>query len=325
MRNWFFDIGILKTKRVGVPVISVGNISAGGVGKTPVVEMFIERLTDVKRIAVVSRGYGRKSKGLVVVQDGRGLRVSAEISGDEPAQIAVKYPHVIVIVDERRVRGAQKAIELGANIILLDDGFQHRYLFRDLNVVVMTADEIMNGDWLLPVGNRRETISSLKRADAIIVSRCTGETDIARAGNILERFGKPITGVQTSLKSVRQISTNVKMDIKNFQNKKIIAVSGIGNPKSFEQTLRQAGANILEHVQFPDHHWFSEKDIRRILESKKRLAAEYIVTTEKDSVRLLEQFGNLLTSERIMVAEIQQDIIGDPSDFDAFIKKIQSV
>ena len=139
-----------------MPVISVGNISAGGVGKTPFVEMLIEKLKISRQLAVVSRGYKRKTTGTIVVSDGSGKLSSVENSGDEPIQLACKYPELIVVVDEQRVRGARKAIELGAKIILLDDGFQHRYLHRDLNIVILTAEEILNGDLLLPAGNRRE-------------------------------------------------------------------------------------------------------------------------------------------------------------------------
>jgi tetraacyldisaccharide 4'-kinase len=164
VRNWFFDIGFLKSEKVSVPVISVGNISAGGVGKTPFIELLIDNSTTLGRLSVVSRGYGRKSAGTVVVSDGRGKIASVENSGDEPIQLALKFPKVIVVVDEQRVRGARKAIELGAEVILLDDGFQHRYLHRDLDIVLLTSKEILKGDIMLPAGNRREPWKSDRKS-----------------------------------------------------------------------------------------------------------------------------------------------------------------
>jgi tetraacyldisaccharide 4'-kinase len=310
VRNWFFDIGILKTTKVGVPVISVGNISTGGTGKTPIVEMLMENFFAGKQIAVISRGYGRNSNGTIIVGDGKGNLASAEISGDEPSQLARKYPDSIIVVDERRVRGSKKAIDLGAEIILLDDGFQHRYLHRDMNIVVMTVGEIVNGDWLLPAGNRRETMSSLTRPDMIIVSRCAGKTDLMQAAEILKQFHKPVFGVQTKLRSLRRISTNETIEVRSLFEKKIVALSGIGNPKSFEQVLSRENVRIIKHLVFPDHHWFSENDVKSIAESKKQLKADYVITTEKDAVRLRERYGNFLTSENVVVAEIQQEIIG---------------
>jgi tetraacyldisaccharide 4'-kinase len=309
VRNWFFDIGILKTTKVRVPVISIGNISTGGTGKTPFVEMLIEKLSVNRQIAVVSRGYGRKSKGMLIVNDGKGNLASVEVSGDEPGQLARKYFHIIIIADESRVRGAGKAVELGAEMILLDDGFQHRYLHRDLNIVVMTAVEIVNGDWLLPAGNRRETMSSLKRSDMIIVSRCAGKTDFSQAAQILKPYHKPVFGVKTKLSSFKQIATNETVAMRNLFDKKIVALSGIGDPKSFEQVLVQANLKIIKHLVFPDHYWFTEDDVKNIIDSKKQLNADCIVTTEKDAIRLRDRYGNFLTSENVIVAEIQQEII----------------
>lgn len=190
IRNLFFDKGILKATKVEVPVISVGNISAGGVGKTPVVEMLVERLKRKRHLAIVSRGYGRKSSGTIIVSDGKRQLVSVEKAGDEAYQIANKYRNLIVVVDEKRVRGAQKAIKLGAELIVLDDGFQHRYLARDLNVVVLTAAEILEGDLLLPAGNRREPIASLERADVVMISRCANKREYKMAAKKLWQYKK---------------------------------------------------------------------------------------------------------------------------------------
>jgi tetraacyldisaccharide 4'-kinase len=332
LRNWFFDIGILKTTKVSVPVISVGNISAGGVGKTPIVEMFIEKLSGRKQIAVVSRGYGRKSKGTVVVNDGKGKLASVEISGDEPNQLARKFSNLIVVVDEKRARGAQKAVDLGAEMILLDDGFQHRYLHRDLNLVVMTAGEILNGDWLLPAGNRREPMSSLKRADDLIITRCAGIEQLDQVSGMMKMHfkaehhlplkGEGMIGLQTKLKSFKRTPTNEIVEAGQFVGKKIIAVSGIGNPKTFESLLADTGMIVVKHFVFSDHYWFSDVDIQTIVKARKALSVDFIVTTEKDFMRLRERFVEFLETEPVIVAEIQQVFIAGKDTLDALIKNV---
>jgi tetraacyldisaccharide 4'-kinase len=334
LRNWFFDIGILKTTKVSVPVISVGNISTGGVGKTPIVEMLIERLGNNRRLSVVSRGYGRKSVETIVVSDGCGNFASVEDAGDEPSQLARKFSNLIVVVDEKRARGSQKAIELGAEIILLDDGFQHRYLHRDLNLMVMTVEEIVNGDWLLPAGDRREPMSSLKRANALVITRCKDMQDFEQAKRTIESKlraeprpflgGEGIVGVQIKLKSLKLISSNETLETGTLAGKKVIAVSGIGNPKTFESLLEDTGMIVVKHFMFSDHHWFSDEDIQTIIKARKALSVDFIVTTEKDIMRLRERFVEFLKTEPVIVAEIQQVFVAGKDMLDALIKQVIS-
>jgi len=321
LRNWFFDIGILKTTTAGIPVISVGNLSVGGVGKTPIVEMLIEKLSARLQLAVVSRGYGRKSTGLVVVSDGRGHLSPVRISGDEPAQLAGKYPRVIVLVDEHRVRGAQKAMELGAEVILLDDGFQHRYLHRNLNIALMTAEEVIQGDWLLPAGKRREPMNALKRSQLIVVSRCIDLENFYLAQVKLERWNKPIVGIQTTLKRIRNAVSDQEWELKDLAGKRVVAFSGIGNPKSFEDVLAQARMTIAHHCIFSDHHWYSDKDITALTSGRDKWKADLLITTEKDSARLQEHFGGFLASEKVLVAEIYQKILSGEEFLDDIIQK----
>jgi tetraacyldisaccharide 4'-kinase len=306
--------------KVDVPVISIGNISAGGVGKTPIVEMLIKKLAISGQLSVVSRGYGRKSSGTIVVSDGCGKVASVEDAGDEPSQLARKFSNLIVVVDEKRVRGAQKAVELGAEIILLDDGFQHRYLHRDLNLVVMTAEEIVNGDWLMPAGNRREPISSLKRADGLIISRCAHIEQFHQVSGMMKMHG--IIGLQTKLKSFRRTQSNEIVEAGQFIGKNIIAVSGIGNPKTFESLLADAGMKVVKHFAFSDHYWFSNEDIQTIIKAKKVLSGDFIVTTEKDFMRLKERFVEFLETEPVIIAEIQQVFVAGKDKLDGLIKHV---
>lgn len=327
VRNWFFDIGVLKTIKINVPVISVGNISAGGVGKTPFVEMLIGRLEISHKLAVVSRGYNRETTGTIVVSNGFGKLSSVENSGDEPIQLALKYPELIVVVDEQRVRGARKAIELGAKLILLDDGFQHRYLHRDLNIVILTVEEILNGDLLLPAGNRREPLTSLKRADLIVVTRCSDAEEYKRACAIGRAWNslpakKPTVGLKTKLKAFKRVSSNEILKAGIFLNKNIIAFSGIGNPKSFEDLMTKASVKVVKHIAFSDHHWFKDDDIKMIINAKKETNADFIITTEKDIARLGGQFVEFLETEPVIVAEIQQEIISGEQNLDELLKCI---
>jgi tetraacyldisaccharide 4'-kinase len=319
VRNWFFEKGILKTAKVGMPVISVGNISSGGVGKTPIVEMLIAMLKEIYPLAVVSRGYKRKTTGTIIASDGRGKFAQAEDAGDEPAQMARKYPGLIVVVDEQRLRGAKKAIELGAKLILLDDGFQHRYLYRDINMVIMTAREILTVDWLLPAGNRREPIDSLKRSDVIFVSRCSDSSEFEETFTIIKKFNKPVIGVQAKLKSFKRVSSDESSVALNIAGKKAIAFSGIGDPKSFGDLLADAGINVVRSLIYPDHHWYSDSDIRTIVDIRKELNAECIVTTEKDVARLIDRQIEFLRDEKVIVAEICQNIFAGEEQLNEII------
>jgi len=327
VRNWFFEIGFLKSNKVSVPMISVGNISAGGVGKTPFVEMLIEKLAFSNQLSVVSRGYGRKSSGTIVVSDGRGNIASGEEAGDEPSQLAHKYPELIVVVDEQRVRGARKAIELGATMILLDDGFQHRYLQRDLDIVIISAEEILKGDLLLPSGNRREPLSSLERADLIAITRCSDLKEYKHVYTMgRERKSlpteTPTIGLTTKLKVFKHILSNKIVKIEKFTNKKVVAFSGVGNPKSFEDLMLEMNIKVVKHIAFSDHHWYRDDDIQTIIRARKETNADYIITTEKDAVRLREKFVELLKTEPVIVAEIQQEIISGEKILNDLLKRI---
>ena len=217
-------------------------------------------------------------------------------------------------------------------MIVLDDGFQHRYLHRDLNLVVMTAKEIVNGDWLLPAGNRREPMSSLKRADALVVTRCKDRRDFEQAkGAIESRFraephsnlltrGEGIVGVQIESKSLKLISSNETLKTGSLAGKKVIAFSGIGSPKTFELLLAEIGMKVIKHFVFSDHHWFFDEDIQMIVKARKTLGVDFIVTTEKDFMRLRDRFMEFLKTEPVVVAEIQQVFVAGENAFDRLIK-----
>jgi len=288
VRNWLFDIGLLPSTRAAVPVISVGNLSAGGTGKTPLVEYLAQRLRrQGKKVAVISRGYRRKTRGYVVVSNGVQRCAEASASGDEPSQLAETLDGVVVVVDERRVRAAQRVVrDFAVEVIVLDDAFQHRFLARDLNIVVVTAQEVLSPHPLLPAGNRREQFSALQRADLIIVSRARDAQEFADARRLLMRWQKPLVEMELQPVLLKHPLTQQELTLHTVAGKRVVAFSGIGQPTAFEATLRSLEVQLMEHCRFPDHHWYRQQDIDQIVRSFQRHGAEYLLTTEKDVARL---------------------------------------
>ncbi len=172
VRNVFFDKGVIQQKKFPVVIISVGNITAGGAGKTPMVELLLKQFVSTKRCAVVSRGYKRKSEKTVVVSNGQQILTTVYHAGDEPMQLAQKFPQSVVVVDEIRVRGITTALDYGAELVVLDDAFQHRYVQRDIDIVVIPADDCFRASLVLPAGKWREPKAALQRCTAIFITRC---------------------------------------------------------------------------------------------------------------------------------------------------------
>ncbi len=327
IRNWFFDNGILRSQSVGIPVISVGNISAGGVGKTPFVELLVRKLIHRgRKVAVVSRGYKRATSGTLVVSNGSVRCAEASDSGDEPAQMAAKLDGAVVVVDEQRVRGAHYAMStFGANVVVLDDGFQHRYLRRDADVVILSATEASNPGWVLPAGNRREPLSSLRRATLIAVSRCEGVQHFEDALHALRRWtDKPAIGLATKVSAFRKASTRFSVDLGGLKGKSVMAFSGIGNPESFEKTLRSIGLEIRNHVAFSDHHAYSGSELVALEKRALDLGVDFLVTTEKDVARLDSRNAAHMTFlERVPLyyIEIEQTVLHGESLLNELLDK----
>jgi tetraacyldisaccharide 4'-kinase len=285
VRNAFYDAGVCKSERFGVPVVSVGNITAGGTGKTPFVEYLVQYFTNKrKRVAVLSRGYRRASTGTVVVSDGTALREGPDRSGDEPYQIARRFPGAAVISDERRRRSARIAVdELHAEAIILDDGFQHRAISRDLDIVMLRPGERPGWTPMLPAGLRREPLSSLRRAGLVAVSEGAGTN---REPSDLKRYtSAPIIRVRFKPDCIFRVFGMERLSSGHLAGKKVMAFCGIANPAGFENTLREMETDLAETMRFPDHHRFTTEEFRRIRDTFERSEAAMILTTEKDAVR----------------------------------------
>lgn len=268
-------MGVLKQKSYDIPVIGIGNITVGGTGKTPHTEYLIKLLQKDYQVAVLSRGYKRKSKGFVLANK---LSTMEEI-GDEPLQMKTKFPDIHVAVDANRRNGISRLladdVKPAVDVILMDDSFQHRYVLPDINILLVNYNRLITRDYLLPAGRLRETIMGKERADIVIVTKCPADiTPVERNG--IER--------ELALRYHQKIFfTTMSYPILMPQFKEApLLVTGIASPHHMEEDLRKFYPG-LELMAFPDHHAFSDADIEAI---KKRAAGRHIITTEKDSTRL---------------------------------------
>ena len=286
LRNRFYDKGVFKVKRFNVAVISVGNLTAGGTGKTPFVEYLVRYCqSERKKVAVLSRGYKRSTSGTIVVSDGISIKSTPDHSGDEPYQIARRFPAAVVISDERRTRSATIALDqFHADVLVLDDGFQHRAINRNLDIVLVNGEQSLAHTPMLPAGNRREPLSSLRRADLVATTCVSGRPVDARAPG----GPFPAQGVKLRFRpaSLCRVFGEEVLDPGTVRGRPVVAFCGIANPRSFRRTLGEMGTDLRAEVSFPDHHWFAPRDLVRIRKLFEGSGASMILTTEKDEVRL---------------------------------------
>jgi len=291
VRRAAYAIGLARSRRVGARVVSVGNITAGGAGKTPATIFFARKyLEEGRRVVVLSRGYGRETPmdAPLAVSDGKEILVSPGESGDEPYLIADKLTGVPVVVCAKRVIGAEYAIErFGAEVILLDDGFQHAAIARDEDIVVIDCTNPFGYGRLLPRGLLREPLAALRRATTFLLTRA----DACDPSEIVETLGR-INPAAEILKSrhrpVRLVALGggAEKPLESVSGVKALAVSSIGNPEAFEATLRRLGADVVQSLRFDDHHWYNSADVEAIKRAAEQSGAAHIITTEKDGVRL---------------------------------------
>ena len=290
LRNLLYDHGLLSIKRVSCPVVSVGNLVVGGTGKTPAVILIARLLRNAGyRPAVLSRGYsGRNIKAVNVVSDGINILARVSDAGDEAILMARSLQGTPVLTGPDRYRTAQYAIDnLGCNVLVMDDGFQHRALFRDLNIILVDSEKPLGNGFMLPRGPLREPLESLERADLLVLTRSDEDTILTSQASLEKAFpDMPIFKARHRPKAVRS-SKGVEVDPPAFlAGKKVLAFSGIAKPKSFEKTVQALGTSSLGFVSFPDHHLYTEEDIRDLESKTAGMSADLILTTEKDAVKL---------------------------------------
>lgn len=282
LRNVFYDQGWLKSKRYRLPVISVGNLSVGGTGKSPMIELLIELLRKDHKVAVLSRGYKRKTKGYLEVLQS----ATAEEVGDEPLQFKHKFPAVTVAVCADRQEGIAQ-LQKRHDVILLDDAFQHRRVTPSYSILLTPFNDLYIDDWMLPTGNLREPGVGSKRADLIVVTKCPPKVPYAKMQEIEYRLQlQPHQKLYFSAigYSENMVGASEILPLTHLKDKKFTLVTGIANPKPLTGYLKE-NKYTFEHLAFPDHHHFSTSEISEL--QKKEL----ILTTEKDYMRLKDQLN----------------------------------
>ncbi|GKS59018.1 tetraacyldisaccharide 4'-kinase [Nitrospira sp.] len=293
-RAWAYRRGYLQTRRLPCRVISVGNLTVGGTGKTPTVIWIVQHLlTQGRRVAVLSRGYRRRSRARhVLVSDGHTMLASPAEAGDEPFLIARRCPRAVVAVGTDRYSVGQWVLErYPVDDIVLDDAFQHLQLERDVNLLLIDASDRTGFSALLPFGRLREPLSAAGRASALVLTRAEAKIDTTSVESELEMaVGHPLETVRLEFvpKALVHIMKGQALAATSLQGRRVVAVSAIGNPRSFAQTLARMGLQVLDHVVFRDHHAYSALDVSAVQRRAHACRAELIVTTEKDACKLAE-------------------------------------
>ena len=346
-RNLLFEMGVLKSRSFKVPVISVGKITVGGTGKTPHVEYLIRLLKDHLNVAVLSRGYKRKSHGFVLA----GKDTTMWDIGDEPYQMKQKFPDITMAVDSKRTRGIQKLIDGEAgkeiDVILLDDAFQHRYVKPGINILLVDYHRLVIYDKLLPAGRLREPVKSKDRADVVIVTKCPKDMKpmeyrvITKAMKLYpyQRLffstheydaPKPVFPDLSNRESIESLGVIDSMGVLEsldplspLAGKNILLLTGIASPEQMVQDLTPVTPNIST-LTFGDHHAFRPKDIRRINERFSALPdPKLIITTEKDATRLeaVEGLSDEVKSHLYTLPIHMTIMMGQQEDFNNHIIK----
>ena len=328
-RGWLYDCRILKQKQLPCTVISVGNIVAGGTGKTPAVIWIAKYLqSEGFQVGVLLRGYKRAGHhSISVVSDGKQILTPVTESGDEAGMIARKLPGVSIVVGSDRYAAGLEVIRLWGHtegVLILDDGFQRRQLARDLDILTIDSTQPFGTGKLLPAGTLREPKTALKRTDILLLTR----TDLAAESINFERFVRGKQVFQTCHQPTRlyQLSTGEECELELLKGQHILAVCGIGNPEAFVGTLRQFEPKAVELLAFPDHHRYSLADLKDISAKAHEVGADLVVTTEKDSQKLEAFAGttefSLPESVQFVVLEIELEV---KTDLEALKKRLKQV
>ncbi|NCA79727.1 MAG: tetraacyldisaccharide 4'-kinase [Sphingobacteriia bacterium] len=322
VRNFLFDTHLLSSKKFDIPTISIGNISVGGTGKTPHSEYLIRLLQKHYQTAFLSRGYRRKTHGFMLAD----ATSNAQLIGDEPFQVTQKFPKIQVAVDEKRVEGIEQLLQLSPTlqVVLLDDAFQHRYVQPGLSILLTDYHHLWTDDFLLPYGRLREPKCSSKRANIVIVTKCPenlSERQQAKIRNKLKiRQSQSIYFTTYCYATPKALFHKNQGDI--TPDSSILLVTGVVSAQGLETHLRTLTNNI-QTLKFPDHHFFSAKDICTIMSEYEKLPLEnrMIIVTEKDAARLTSMNDKLpnLLKDTIYSIGIEVSFLNHRSEFDTKI------
>lgn len=312
IRNFLYDKGILKSYSFGVPVIVVGNLSVGGTGKTPQIEYLIRLLSPKYKVATLSRGYKRQSKGFILANSNS----NAEILGDEPFQFYTKFKNIQVAVDADRKNGIERLLSQTEkpDIFLLDDAFQHRKVKAGLYILLTSYGDLFSDDFMLPTGNLRESCSGAKRANVIIVTKCPATLSLDEKAKIKRLLlNDKVEDQQLYFSYIDYdefiYSEDKSIKVTEIKNVDKLLLAGIAKPNPFFAYLQKEND---EKLIFQDHHHFTEKDINEI---KYKSQNKIIITTEKDFVRL----KGSIPEEKLFYLPIRSSFLSESENFDKTI------
>lgn len=307
IRNFLYDKKLIKEYLPkDVITISVGNLTTGGVGKTPfTAELANSYIAKCRKVAVLSRGYGGElsNKEVNIISDGKQINYSAKEAGDEPYWIATNCPSVVVLTCSSRVKAAKLAIQkFGCDVLIADDAFQHRKLGRNINLVLVDHANKFGNEHLLPAGPLRESFLGLKRATSIIVTDKTGDDESALkyCDEIKQRFNKPVF----LCKMMPANAYNIKSNELLYQGATVLAFCAIGQPKEFFEFVKK-DFYMQSAIEFPDHYSYNDSDIDLLLKTAAENNINFIVTTEKDAVKVKDIYCKYKTSVKIYALKLK--------------------
>ena len=333
IRYFLYGAGILRRYPLGIQVISIGNVTAGGTGKTPVTEIFARTLAaEGRRVAILSRGYRRKEAPWwqrlftqvivppLVVSDGKHVLLDAETGGDEPYMLASNLPGVAVVVDRNRVKAGRYAIKkFGCDTLILDDGFQYQKLKHSVEVVLVDSTNPFGNGHMLPRGVLREPARNLKRADIIFLTKCRGDVSAVREEVRKYNTRAEIVECNHTPKVLKDVWSREEFPLDWLKGKTTCTLSGIASPKGFENSLRHLGAKVVWCERYADHHRYDSSQILYALNRTADMGADALVTTEKDAVR----FPRFETSPvRCLYLRIAIEILAGGQNFTDIINRI---
>ena len=299
LRNTFYNVGILNSETYELPIICVGNLSVGGTGKTPMVEYLVRLLKNEFKVATLSRGYKRKTKGFIIAN----TNTTVEQVGDEPMQFYDKFNDIIIAVDADRRHGITQLIQHGIDVIILDDAFQHRKVEAGLNILLTTFNKPFYKDYVLPTGNLREPRNGATRADIIIITKCPQDLSDSQKAAIVRNV-KPSRQQKVFFSEIGYGALPEEIE----KTDSFTLVTGIANPKPLVDHLTNHNLDF-EHMQFKDHHEFTTSEIDVLINKK------IILTTEKDYMRLKGRIPN----DKLFFLPIEV-IIDNPEKFNEIVK-----
>jgi tetraacyldisaccharide 4'-kinase len=317
LRGVFFRLHIFKRKRISCPVISIGNLTLGGTGKTPTVIQVAQLLkSNNRRPVVVSRGYGRKDEAeILVVSDGRSVLVDVQTGGDEPVMMGSMLPGIPVVVGRKRYQAALLALErFNPDVVVLDDGFQHLPLKRDLDIVLVDAGNPFGNGRLFPAGILREPMNALKRAHAVLITKTDGTLDVGTLKETIRRHTRAriFTSRQVPVDLIDCRSAEIK-PLTDLRGSRVLALSGIARPDSFTSTLTSLGADVAAVCTYPDHFVYQRSDLAAIFRKAADEKVSMIITTEKDAIRLKK-----LQADGVWALRIEQTVV-EHEEWKAFL------